>query len=367
MVKVPPDSRERKQIQATPLPFEMEEQLREQRRTVDFDTFDFAVRQIIAMLSDDLIDISPAYQRHFRWNDKRCSQLLESIYLGIPVPSLFMATNSNGTWELVDGVQRICTLAKFLGTAELREKLKLKGEPLRLTGLEKLSRFNGMRFDDLPKVFQLQLELRPLKIITLSDKSDLIVRFDLFERLNRGGVILSNQEIRDCVFRGRFSEFLKEMSNNNDFRKVVLLQDGKEKDGTPKECVLRFFAFLNRYETFVHDVEPFLTKYMEHGNKSFDERSGRAVFEKTFSELQRLLPDGISRKSTNKKTTPINLYEGVAVGAALALEKKAKLRGGDPYIWLESPILKEFTGQATNSSMAVKGRIEFCRDRFLGK
>jgi uncharacterized protein with ParB-like and HNH nuclease domain len=71
------------------------------------------------MLKSGVIDIAPVYQRQFRWDDHRCSQLIESIFLGIPIPSLFMATNRDGSWELVDGVQRLSSIVKFAGDSEL--------------------------------------------------------------------------------------------------------------------------------------------------------------------------------------------------------------------------------------------------------
>src|SRR4051794_6027316 len=98
---------------------QMELQLQKQRRSVDFDTFDIVVQQILTMVAADDIDIAPVYQRKFRWDDIRCAQLIESFLLGIPVPSLFMATNKDSTWELVDGVQRISTLIKFAGGDKL--------------------------------------------------------------------------------------------------------------------------------------------------------------------------------------------------------------------------------------------------------
>jgi hypothetical protein len=118
-----------------------------------------------------------------------------------------MATNKDGTWELVDGVQRLSTLVKFAGSEDLRRRLGLVSpriaDPLRLEGLEKLSGFNGLFFSDLPESIRLQFELRPVKVVTLNDKSDEVVRFDLFERLNTGGIALTAQEIRNCVYRGR--------------------------------------------------------------------------------------------------------------------------------------------------------------------
>src|SRR5271156_351449 len=101
------------------------EQLTKQRRTVDFDTYDITIQQLISMLQNKAIDIAPKYQRRFRWEDDRCSQLIESLFLGIPVPSIFMATNKDNSWELVDGVQRLGTLVKFAGTDELRSRLKI--------------------------------------------------------------------------------------------------------------------------------------------------------------------------------------------------------------------------------------------------
>ena len=120
-------------------------QLDQQRRKVDFDTYDIIVQQLITMVESGAIDVAPAYQRQFRWDKTRRSHLVESVLLGIPVPSLFMATNKDGTWELVDGVQRLSTLVQFAGTQEARTKLDLH-EPLALGELGKLSEFNGMTF-----------------------------------------------------------------------------------------------------------------------------------------------------------------------------------------------------------------------------
>ena len=89
-------------------------QLDQQRRKVDFDTYDVIVQQLITMVESGAIDVSPAYQRQFRWNKIKRSNLVESVLLGVPIPSLFMAANKDGTWELVDGVQRLSTLVQFV-------------------------------------------------------------------------------------------------------------------------------------------------------------------------------------------------------------------------------------------------------------
>ena len=189
---------------------DLQSQLMEQKMKVDFNSYDLSIKELISMVNDGLIDIAPDYQRQFRWDEERQSSLIESLYLGIPVPALFMATNADGTWELIDGVQRVSTILCFAGTDEDRKRInKKEAKPLKLTGLKKLSLFNDKTYEELPIDIQTKFKLTSLKITTLSDKSDKAVRFDLFERLNRGGVTLSDQEIRACVYRGRFNDLLQ--------------------------------------------------------------------------------------------------------------------------------------------------------------
>jgi hypothetical protein len=342
-------------------------QLKEQRRTVDFDTFDIHLQQLLTMLEKGEIWVAPAYQRKFRWDERRCSQLIESLLLGIPVPSLFMATNPNNTWEVVDGLQRLSAIVKFAGGENLRKQLIVGNtDALVLTDLQKLSKFDGLKFNELPSNIQLHFRTRPLKVITLNDKSDNIVRYDLFERLNTGGVVLSAQEIRDCVYQGDFAKKLEELAKIEDFRKVVKLTILQQRDGTAEECVLRFFAFLDRYKKFVHSVTSFLNNYMSDASKRFDGKKKEQIFRSTFSELAKVFPDGIRRHGRHG-TTPLNLYEGITVGAALALQKTDHLVKDGLALWLADTKLREYTTGATNSRSAVRGRIAFCRNRFLGK
>jgi Protein of unknown function DUF262 len=343
----------------------LEQQLKTQRRSVDFDTFDIQAQQLLAMLASGQIKVSPAYQRKFRWKEKQCSQFIESMMLGIPIPSLFMATNEDSTWEVVDGVQRLSTIVKFAGPADLREQLQLNG-PLKLQELEKLTEFDELTLSDFSESLKLHFLTRPIKVVTLNDKSDLIVRYDLFERLNTGGVALSAQEIRNCIYVGKFADQLERWAAEPNFQTALKLTPLQQKDATAEECVLRFFAYLHRYTKFEHSVTDFLNRYMEGASKQFDYAEADAIFTKTFNAIARIFPQGIRRPGT-RTTTPMNLFEAVAVGAALALQETNKLRTAGLNIWMKSDELRRFTTGATNNRSAVKGRIEFCRDRFLGR
>ena len=337
------------------------EQLEKERRKVDFDSFDISTKELISMAENGIIDVAPEYQRQFRWPIVNQSKFIESVFLGIPIPSLFMAANKDGSWELIDGVQRLNSLIHFAGSDEQLKQFTFKS-PLTLSDLDILTEFNGKKYEDLPNSLKLKFTLRPLKITTLSDKSDMKVRFDLFERLNTGGVKLTDQEIRACVFRGEFNDFISGLSHNNDFMNVVILPATNENDGTREELVLKFFAYLYDRDNFVHSVVGFLNDYMQKASFKFDYKKSRTIFENTFSELKEEIPKGISRG--NRRSTPINLYEAVAVGAADVISSGRTIIGKNLSKWINDKELTMLTSGATNSRKRVKDRIKYCSKRF---
>lgn len=337
------------------------EQLEKERRRVDFDSFDISVKELVSMAEGKIIDIAPEYQRQFRWPVYNQSRFLESVFLGIPIPSLFMAANKDGSWELIDGVQRLNSLIHFVGNEDQLIKFGFENR-LTLGSLDVLTEFNGKTFIQLPNSLQLKFMLRPLKVTTLSDKSDMKVRFDLFERLNTGGIRLTDQEIRACVFRGRFNDLLIELSQDGNFKKVVNLPKSKESDGTREELVLKFFGYFYDRDNFVHSVVGFLNDYMSKASLNFDYRHGREIFERTFAELSQELPEGIKRGS--RKLTPINLYEAISVGAADIINLNGNILGKNVQEWISNPELTRLTSGATNSNRRLNDRINYCSERF---
>src|ERR1043165_2635449 len=229
---------------------QLNQELEAQRRKVDSDNFDVTVRELVRMVAEDELDRAPEYQRQFRWNEEQESKLVESIFLGLPVPTIFVATNKDGTWEIVDGLQRVSTLVHYVADPAESVLMIGKTEPLRLAGLDKLPAFNGLTFAGVPGPLQLSFLKRPLRVTALSDKSDVNVRFDMFERLNTGGIALTAQEIRACIFRGKFADFLETLASDDNFNQIVKLKEGSENDGTREELGLKFFAYLEHRDTF---------------------------------------------------------------------------------------------------------------------
>ncbi|MFW3895959.1 DUF262 domain-containing protein [Pseudomonas bharatica] len=340
----------------------IQSQLNANRRTVSFDSYDVTVRQLYDMICEDIIDVTPEYQRHFVWNQERQSQLIESILLGIPVPSLFMATNEDSSWEVIDGLQRLTTIVNFIGETAIIGKISQESKPLILKGLEKLDTLNGLTYQQIPKSIQLMFMTRPIRVTVLNDRSDFSLRFDLFERLNTGGVILHPQEIRNCVYLGPFNNFIKECSANPHFKSILKVGSNAEKNGNIEELVLKFFAYFEERDEFVHSVKGFLNEYMAKKSENFKNRKKlKELFDNTFSLLADALPDGIVR-SNRKNTTPLILFEAISIGVADALSSNKKIDKTKLKALLDDKTLAALTTGATNSRKKLTDRIKYVKD-----
>lgn len=333
-----------------------------QRKKVDVDNFDVTVRELVRMVEEGEIDRAPEYQRKFRWDEVRESKLIESVLLGLPVPTIFMATNKDGTWELVDGLQRISSLVHFLGEPSKVRSTIGKESRLLLTGLEKLSSLNGKGVDDLPEPIRLHLMKRALRITSLSDKSDLNVRFDTFERLNTGGIALSPQEIRSCVYQGALSDFLEKAALNVDLKKQIKLQSGHKEDGTLEEFVLKIFAYADRRNDFDGAVTQFLNDFARD-NQSADKVASMSLeFDATLKKFCKVHAGPILKK--NYHVTPLNLAEAVFVGALLLHRSKTKMQPREN--WLADKKLINFSTRGTNTKTMLIGRIDRAKALLAG-
>jgi hypothetical protein len=337
---------------------ELQEQLDEQRQRVDVDHFDIPVRELVRMVSEGELRTAPAYQRQFRWDTIRESELVESVLLGLPVPPIFVATDKDGTWELVDGLQRVSTLVHFVFSHGAADQVA-KPDPLALEGLTKLSTFEGLRYAELPTPMQLAFNKRPLRVTALSDKSQLDVRFDLFERLNRGGILLTAQEVRACIFRGSFNELLSELADNDTFRTLLKLQRGSQSDGTREEQVLKFFAYLENAGDFDGRVSHFLNEYMDRHRLTVDVEKRRELFSTSVDALSKIF-DGKPVLRKGYGNTPLAMFEALMVGAGGLLQegKQLTLKPID----VNDAVLTANTTKGTNTKSALQRRIARARE-----
>ncbi|MGW4250819.1 GmrSD restriction endonuclease domain-containing protein [Streptomyces californicus] len=342
----------------------LEEQLRGERGRVDVAVHNFSVRELVRMITEEELNASPSYQRKFRWTESDESLFVESVFLGLPIPPIFVATNVGFQWEVVDGLQRLSTLAHFLAR-DAREAIEIGREsPLRLQSLEKLTELNGYCFTDLPKNLQVYIGRQPLQVISLTDKSDMQARFDVFERLNRGGIQLTAQEVRACVYQGRFNDFIDELSRDPRLNDILKLQRVHQDDGTRAEQVLKFFAYKNYKSEFDGKVETFLNRYMQAVDSEFDYVAEREVFDKALEALHAVCEGQyFLRKQT--PVTPLVQFEACLVGAGELVEEGIPFGQVSPD-WLEDAELRASTGAGTNTRSMLRRRVKRAKELLSG-
>lgn len=337
----------------------MQRQLDEQRRRVDVDNYIITVRELLSMAEKGELHRAPEYQRKFRWDEEAESRLVESVLLGLPVPNLFFATNADGSWEVVDGLQRLSTLIHFsLDNAAQLEEIG-KSKPLRLSGLRKLEQFNGMTFEELPPSIQLAFTKRGFGITALSDKSDPATRFDTFERLNRGALALSAQEVRACIYQGNLNNLLRELAGHKIFKDLVKLQAQNEDNATREELVLKFFAYRHGRERFKGAVKGFLNDWMEENRDPENVDDLRREFIDVVHGLHHITKGPFLRASTS--ITPQNELEAVMVAAAEVLNAHGQL--AKPVAdWLDDAELVRASTGATNTKPKLRDRINRAKE-----
>ncbi len=334
-------------------PLLLQSELDEQRRQVDVDNYDLTLGEIVRMAEANELIRAPEYQRKFRWSEEDESYLIESLFLGLPVPSIYVASNPDGTWEVVDGLQRLSTLIHFMSISPVALKQLGKEESLRLTQLRKLPSFNTYRYSDLPTPIRLQFGKRSLRVTALSDKSDPEIRFEVFERLNKGGVSLSPQEVRACVYRGPFAELLRELGEQPTFKKLVKLQPVHQNDGTREELVLKFFAYLNWADKYDGNVKSLLNRFMKESGPQLDIDQCRKLFNSVIDGIFKITGGPLLRKGYGN--TPLNQLEAVLVGAGRILKAGKKLKT-PPADWLNDADLLKSSTKGTNTKSSFEAR-----------
>ncbi|GAB2460587.1 DUF262 domain-containing protein [Xylanimonas ulmi] len=332
----------------------LEAQLTKERKKVDVSSVSFSVRELVRMFADGELSIAPSYQRKYRWSAAVASTFVESVFLGLPIPPVFVATNDNFQWEVVDGLQRISTLIMFLAEDEAHLKAIRRETPLILEGLDKLSQLNGVAFGDMPVSIQRYFGRQPLQVISLTDKSDKEVRFDLFERLNSGAISLSPQEVRSAVFRGDFIDFLEGLVSDPNFASLLKLQEANKSDGTAAEQALKFFAYKNYRENFQGAVTDFLNSYVEKSSKSFAYADEGRLFADTMKHLASIIQGPFLRRNTH--VTPLVQFEACAVAVGELIEAGVPLVTPDQD-WLNDSELVDSSTGGTNTRSMLRRRI----------
>lgn len=198
--------------------------------------------------------IIPDFQRDYVWSKNDASKFIESLLLGLPVPGIFLYKESDTPKHLViDGQQRLKSVEKFYKGIFGHQKFTLSGLK---------SKWNGLSYDDLDEDDQARLDdaivhVTIFKQDTPTNNMDSV--YEVFERINTGGMRLSPQEIRSCVAHGSFNKFLFELNDNPKWRNIFGAKSKRLKD---VELILRFFAFKDALDQYERPMRKFLTDFM---------------------------------------------------------------------------------------------------------
>lgn len=237
------------------------------RNSLKTDRLDMSFGELMNMFEDGELFITPEYQRVFRWSLFQQTRFIESVILGIPIPPIFVAEDNKGKWEVVDGLQRMSTILSFFG---LLEEMPEKNN-LILTQGEMVKELEGISLEDLPVKLKTTIKRSVCRVEIVRWDSQEDIRYELFNRLNTGSSPLSDQEIRNCIFRSYevdLNQILRDIAKNQKFTTLISPSQRKKDEMFLEELVLRYFAFKNLDGEFKTTVPQFLTEFMRSVSKA---------------------------------------------------------------------------------------------------
>jgi len=310
-------------------------QIEEKRRAIHTDAYPMSIGEVINLYVDGDLDIHPEFQRIYRWNQGQKSRLIESILLGIPLPSFFVAQREDGVWDVVDGLQRLSTIFSFLGIYK-NENGNIEA-PLKLSGTEYLPELDGKYWSEdfneshLSKELQRSFKREKIDLKIIKKESDEHTKYELFQRLNTFGSSLSDQEVRNCLLimiNKPMYTWLTELAINEHFTSVFPLTAKQVDEQYHVELVLRFLALKDVDIKKVKggmDIGDFLTKRLKElaADTSFDMNLEGARLIKTFKILDISLGESAFKKYQNSRylgAFSLSIFEVIGLGVGFNID-----------------------------------------------
>jgi len=254
------------------------------QRELVLQALDYNVQTLTQFVIDKRIELEPQHQRRLRWSQERKSRLIESFLINVPIPPIYLAESGYGKYSVIDGKQRLFAISDYF----------TEGFPL--IGLEVFKELNGTKFSELPSELQSILTVRPsLRCIILLKQSNPDIKFEVFERLNTGGVSLNPQEIRNNAYRGKLNNLIYELSSYPLFRKLLRITDPESsylyQQMRDCELVLRFFAINNDPDS--PPSRALLNDFMKNNQDPKDAylTKLRSLFEETLAAVEAAFND----------------------------------------------------------------------------
>jgi hypothetical protein len=312
----------------------LQQQIEAGRQTIRAEAYAMSIGELVSSYTRSELVIRPEFQRLFRWNVDQKSRLIESLLLGIPLPSIFVMQREDGVWEVIDGLQRLSTILEFMG--ELRdEDSKEVLAPSVLSKTEYLPGLDGVTFgaddkDDeksLSAGQRLSLKRAKIDVKILLPESDDKAKFELFDRLNAGGSQAVPQEIRTAqlIMRDRsMYDWLESLRSDANFQRVIPISDRLYEEAYDMELVCRYLALTNStpaewrsfasMDKFISDKLFGLTE-----DSAFDRDAAGRGFHEVFTWLADSIGDESFRRYDSDKVKftgafSVSAFESVTTG-----------------------------------------------------
>ena len=314
-----------------------------------------------------LLVLDPDFQREEVWNPKQKSELIESILMGIPLPLIYVKEDNNGVYIIVDGRQRLTTLFDFMNN-----KFKLKG-------LKVLGNINGKSFGTIDEKQQNKIEDCPLTLNVIKPPTSDRVTFDLFDRVNRGGTRLNNQEMRNALYQGYSTKLLNKLSRSENFKNAIenSILSKRMKD---RYLILRFLSFYLWRQKLLRDIktgelvkyrsdlEDFLGKsmlFINDDNNGITIEKLEGLFEITMKNCVELFGKSCFRlpQGEGKTRKPINmaLFETISYFCAIlkdvANKKSNLIKENYKRLIRDKDFIRSLT-YAVDSNISVNARFD---------
>ena len=358
---------------------EIEKEIDNNKKSFRSYKVDMTFGELMNLYINDEMKISPPYQRLFRWDRNQRTKFIESLLLEIPIPPIFVAEDENGKWEVVDGLQRLSTFFSFLGclneqddTSEPKNNWKMKSGDI-------IKTVKGMRYEDLPIKNQLNLKRAFCSVIVIqTEKEDYDTRYVIFNRLNTGGTKLSDQEIRNVIYRDiseDFNEFLRHYGSNESFKELIEATPNKIDALFLDELILRFCALYKNSDNITGNLSQYMTKFMEQQVKKIakdeDEtiiHEYKNILDRTIKLLRPIGKDIFKSKSKYGKNFSTSFYDGIMIGISENIENCESLTVDELNEKIEflrnDEEFEKYTGTGAQNKRNVVGRINRANEIF---
>lgn len=236
---------------------------------IDISPKPLSLDMIIARLENEEIDLMPDFQRKSGlWSHQQKSQLIESLILRIPLPAFYFDGSNSEKWVVIDGLQRLTTLKEFF-----------VDKTLSLSGLEFLRDLNGTNVDDMPRSYIRRMKETQIITYIVNPGAPVNLKYNIFKRINTGGLELAPQEIRHALYQGFATEYLKNLASLEIFKEATGYSVKTDRM-LDREFVLRFISF---YELGLSEykgaIDLYLNTGMDYINKNYNERYSRNIEE----------------------------------------------------------------------------------------